>query len=218
MAAHQFPGFFLVLEGIDGTGKSTQCDLVAAALQQLGHDVVRTKEPTNGKWGTILRQSATNGRLALEEELRLFMDDRREHVANLIEPALREGKIVICDRYYFSTAAYQGARGADLREVLHANEAFAPEPDLLVILDLDPQASHGRIHARGDTVNEFEQAKALAQVRSLFLAIEKPYLLRLDAGRAPEAIRDQIVATVLERFAARRLRVPASRSNHEMLL
>lgn len=186
-----------MLDGIDGTGKSTQCELVAEALTAHGYSVVRSKEPTNGPWGRILRDSATTGRLPLDEELRLFIADRKEHLATVIEPALRAGKIVIIDRYYFSTAAYQGARGMDFADIIRQNEAFAPEPDLLVILDIDPQASHGRIHARGDQANEFEQLSYLGRVRAIFEQLGKPYLLRIDAAQAREVVRDLIVSNVL---------------------
>src|SRR5690348_11605062 len=101
-------GFFIVLEGIDGSGKSTQVKAIAAALRERGYEVVTTKEPTDNKWGKILRNSASTGRLSAEEELETFIKDRKEHVEILIRPSLDAGKVVITDRYYFSTAAYQG--------------------------------------------------------------------------------------------------------------
>src|SRR5437762_903582 len=145
---HQHPGFLLVLEGIDGAGKSTQADMIEAALVQRGFSVLRTREPTDGKWGQKLRASATTGRLPIAEELHAFYEDRKEHVTALIEPSLAAGKVVIVDRYYFSMAAYQGARGIDFREIIAKNEEFAPEPDLLVMLDVEPQAGRSRIHDR----------------------------------------------------------------------
>jgi dTMP kinase len=200
---HQHPGFLLVIEGIDGAGKSTQADMVAAALRQRGLQLVRSKEPTDGKWGRMLRASATTGRLPIEEELRAFLEDRKEHVATLIEPSLAQGKIVILDRYYFSTAAYQGARGIDFRTIIEENERFAPEPDLLVLLDIEPQSGRGRIHGRGDQANEFEKAESLKRARDIFLQIKKPYLLVLDARKPKEELCETIVAKTTRAMAFR---------------
>src|SRR6266550_1777 len=112
------PGFLLVLEGIDGAGKSTLLHKLAEYCAGRGLAVVVSKEPTDGPWGRKLRESAQSGRLSLEEELELFLKDRAEHVKGLILPALSEGKVVLLDRYYLSTAAYQGARGADPVRIL----------------------------------------------------------------------------------------------------
>src|SRR4051812_21534342 len=95
-------GVLVAVEGIDGAGKTTQTRLVADRLRALGFDVVTSKEPTTGRWGQMLRDSALTGRLEPAEELAAFVADRREHVATLIEPALGAGKIVLVDRYYFS--------------------------------------------------------------------------------------------------------------------
>ena len=131
-----YPGHLIILEGIDGTGKSTQAKLLANSLRDQGHRVVLSREPTDGACGRRLRESATTGRLSPEEELQLFHQDRREHVETLIEPSLHGGEIVILDRYYFSTMAYQGVRGFDPQEIRRVNEEFAPQPDLLLLLDL----------------------------------------------------------------------------------
>src|SRR4051794_35061604 len=106
-------GIFIVVDGIDGAGKTTQVQLIGDALEAAGEVVVRSKEPTNGPWGQKLRASAANGRLPLDAELRAFVEDRKEHVASVIRPAMDDGKIVIVDRYFYSTIAYQGSRGAD---------------------------------------------------------------------------------------------------------
>ena len=119
-----YSGFLVVIEGIDGAGKSTQARVLGEQLTARGHRVVLTREPTMGKWGKLLRESAETGRLSIEEEVEMFLKDRREHVEELILPRLREGCVVIVDRYYFSTAAYQGARGVDPQELLRRNEEF----------------------------------------------------------------------------------------------
>jgi dTMP kinase len=196
-------GFLLALEGIDGAGKSVQAQAVGAALAARGHAVVLTHEPTRGPWGQLLRESATRGRLAPAEELEAFLKDREQHVRELIRPALAAGRIVITDRYYFSTVAYQGARGFDPAELLRRNEAFAPEPDLLVLLDLDPAAGRSRIGRRDGRTNEFEHLAELERVRRIFLALDKPYLLRLDATRPPAELTAEILAAVDRTLAAR---------------
>ena len=202
-----YSGFLLVLEGIDGGGKSTQAKLVQERVESRGVRVLRTKEPTDGRWGKILRDSAVTGRLSLEEEVELFMKDRREHVEGELLPALREGTTVIVDRYYFSTAAYQGARGLDPQELIRRNEEFAPEPDLLVLLDVEVAQGLDRVRGRGDRANFFEQTEALRRVRDIFLSIDKPYLLKLDARRDPE----QICCQILREFSVRYQRRIAER-------
>ena len=182
------PGFLLVLEGIDGSGKSTLARRLAAWLRERGREVITSREPTDGPHGTALRQSAKTGRLSLEAELDLFQKDRAEHVAKLIAPALACGAVVILDRYYFSTAAYQGARGLDPQAIIAANEKFAPIPDLVLLLDLDPAAGAARIHRRGDVLDDFEALDYQREVRRIFLSLDRPFLHRVDATRDSEAV------------------------------
>jgi dTMP kinase len=187
------PGFLIAIEGIDGAGKTTQAHLVEAALQQRKLDVLRRKEPTTAHWGQIVRDSALTGRLSLEEETEAFINDRKEHVKTVIAPALAEGQIVILDRYYFSNMAYQGARGLSPEEIMRRNEDFAPEPDLLVILDIDPKIGLQRIRTRGDRANHFERTDSLEKAREIFLSIKKPYRHILDATKPPDELRELIV-------------------------
>lgn len=198
-------GFLLAIEGIDGAGKSTQADRVTAALRARGLEVVRTREPTDGPWGRRLRESALRGRLSPEEELHAFMEDRRQHVAGLIRPALEAGKIVVTDRYYFSTVAYQGALGFDPVDLLQRNEAFAIEPHLLVILDLPPEEALKRVGVRDGRLSEFESRRQLERCREIFGALDKPYLIRLDA----RMVAGELEARILFEFgwaAMKRLR------------
>jgi dTMP kinase len=175
------PGWLVVLEGIDGAGKSTVLRRLADHCRVLGLSPVVSFEPTRGTWGMKLRQSMTEGRLTLAEELNLFIKDRAEHVENVIQPALRAGQVVLLDRYYLSTAAYQGARGADPHQILVENERFAPQPDLVLLLDFDPAAGIERIRARGDAPNTFEQLDQLQEVRRIFLAVWQDCEQRFDA-------------------------------------
>ncbi|MCW1916210.1 dTMP kinase [Luteolibacter sp. GHJ8] len=186
-------GLFIVLEGIDGTGKSTQSGLLAEWFRSQGREVVASREPTDGPWGAKIRATALSGRLSPEEELDLFLKDRRQHVEELIAPALAAGKVVILDRYYFSTMAYQGSRGFDPAEIRRQNEAFAPRPDLLFILDLDVDSALARIGGRGDTANEFEKRDSLAKCREIFMALkEEPFVHVVSTDEGPEKVQAAI--------------------------
>jgi dTMP kinase len=161
-----------------------------------GFECIFSREPTDGPHGTELRRSAQTGRLSPEAELDLFMRDRKEHVQSVIEPALAGGSLVILDRYYFSTAAYQGARGLDPEAIIAANEQFAPVPDLVLLLDLDPEIGHGRIGTRGARPDDFEELNYQATVRRMFLGLERPFIHRIDAARQPDAVFDECVKTL----------------------
>ena len=184
---------FIVLEGIDGTGKSTQVKLLAEAFRAKGREVIVSKEPTDGPHGTRLRQSAETGRLSAKEELDLFHLDRREHVENLIKPGLARGAFVILDRYFFSTMAYQGIRGFDPAEIRRINEEFAPLPDLVFVLELDLDAALSRIGVRDGLANEFEERDALQQCHDVFASLEDDFVHRIDAGKSPAEVHEQIL-------------------------
>jgi len=130
---------------------------------------VVSKEPTNGQWGRIIKQSASEGRHAPAEELDLFIKDRTEHVSNLISPALERGETVILDRYFYSTIAYQGCRGMVPAEVEERMRSLFPVPDAVFILDIEPELSTFRIaHSRGEEPNHFEERGNLARAREIF--------------------------------------------------
>ena len=126
-------GWLIVFEGIDGTGKSTQCKEMEVYLNKIGTPVARFREPTDGIWGQKIRKILTVGRgdVTREEELSWFIEDRREDVKNNIVPALSLNKVVLLDRYYYSTAAYQGALGLAPESILRENEIFAPKSPIL---------------------------------------------------------------------------------------
>jgi len=190
---------FIVIEGIDGTGKSTQLKRLADWLSTQGREVVASREPTDGPWGKKLRESAVTGRLSSEDELQYFLNDRQQHVEELIAPALASGKVVILDRYYFSTMAYQGSRGFDPVEIRRRNEAFAPIPDLLLILDLDVDQALERIGSRGDTANEFEKRGNLERCREIFLSLtSEPFVRVIPTEGTPDDVAEKIRSAVTE--------------------
>jgi len=193
-------GLLLAFEGIDGTGKSSQINLLAATLTQLGCQVVTTREPTDGVHGRKIRALFTSREsLSPPEELALFMADRREHVRLVIEPALLSGQIVLTDRYYLSTAAYQGANGQDPEAIIVANELFAPVPDLVLLLTMTPAQGIHRIRAlRGEVLNDFEQEEALTRVAAIFARLDRPYIARIDAAGSLLEVRAAVEARVLQ--------------------
>lgn len=190
-------GLFIVIEGIDGTGKSTQARRLGEWFEAQGREVVLSREPTDGPWGRKLRESASTGRLSPEDELQYFLNDRRQHVEETIAPALAAGKVVILDRYYFSTMAYQGSRGFDPAEIRRRNEAFAPVPDLLLILDLDVATAHQRIGHRGDSTNEFEKKESLERCREIFLTLKGEAFVRVvDSNGSLDDVSKRILEIV----------------------
>jgi dTMP kinase len=183
-------GALVVLEGIDGSGKSSQLPRLATRLEAAGRDVVATHEPTDKKWGRRIREMARSGvRVAAEEELAWFVEDRRQHVRELIRPSLAAGRIVLSDRYFLSTVAYQGARGLDWRRILRESESEFPFPDLALLFEIDAEAALARVGARGAVREEaFEQHALLERVAEIYRGIERPWLVRIDASLAADAV------------------------------
>jgi dTMP kinase len=194
-------GRLVALEGLDGCGKTTQAGRVAEALRARGRDVVLTREPTDGPFGRRIRALARTGDpLSAAQERELFTEDRREHVARVIEPALAAGRWVLTDRYFLSTVAYQGARGLDWREILRSSEAEFPVPDVVLLFELPAAQGLARAHARGGAPDpRFEQAEYLAQVEEIFAAIDRPYLARIDASGSAEAVTARALAALRAR-------------------
>jgi len=191
-------GRFFVFEGIDGTGKSTQVRLLAENLRQRGMEVAETFEPSDGPHGRRLREMfSRRHELTLEEELALFMADRMDHVQRVIEPALAAGRTVICDRYYLSTAAYQGAAGADAAAIIRENRNFAPEPDLFLILEAPAAVGRERIsRSRREEPNDFEKLEYLEKVAAIFAGFRGGNIVRIDACRSVDEVHRQVLAAV----------------------
>jgi dTMP kinase len=200
MAKRPGRGALVVFEGIDGAGKTTQAHRLVTDLGALGVEALYTKEPTDGPWGQKIRASVSGERMSLDDELEAFLEDRKEHVRDLLEPSLSRGAVVVLDRYYFSTAAYQGPRGADPQQILRTNERFAPAPDLLVFLDIPVAEAMERIRKRGLGANSFEKADALERSAAIFRSIDAPFLLTIDGCRPIDAIAMEIMAVVRERL------------------
>lgn len=195
-------GFLVVLEGIDGTGKTTLANALESMLVSRGHRVVQTREPTQGPYGLRIRQIAANGRehVSAEEEFQLFHADRKEHVERVVRPALESGAIVIQDRSFYSTVAYQGERGLDRARLLAESRAIAPDADLLFVVDLAPEAALRRIRAsRGMGGDDFERAEALHRVRASFLSL--PNKIVLDGSKLPGDVALEALERLLDALA-----------------
>jgi dTMP kinase len=199
-------GLFISLEGIDGAGKSTQSRLLAEHLRGLGRDVIETREPGGAAGAEDIRKLLVEGdpdRWSPETEILLFSAARRDHLERTIAPALARGAVVICDRFADSTRVYQGAARGDLRDLvddIHAR-VIGVEPDLTLILDMDPAVALARGLARQSGEDRFEDMGLPFQerLRSGFQALARDFPDRcamVDANQAPEAIAQDIARIV----------------------
>lgn len=171
-------GLFISFEGIDGSGKSTQARMLADALRAKGHDVVLTREPGGSPGAEEIRALVLEGapdRWSAETEILLFTAARRDHLERTIEPALSEGKIVICDRFADSTRMYQGLSRGDLRNVVDQLHRLMikREPDLSILIDMDPETGLNRALSRNGHEERFEDfgPELQRKMRAGFLAL-----------------------------------------------
>jgi dTMP kinase len=191
-------GILIVFEGIDGSGKSTQAEILLERLQEEDFDAVYFREPSKGKWGRKIKKKALHpDSLTPEEELDLFQKDRRENVEKNLKPALKKKRVVILDRYYYSTIAYQGAKGIDEKLIRRMNEEFVVEPDLVFIFDIDPQKGLERIENRKKKDRLFEREDYLVKVREIFRSFKGEKFVHIDALKSKEEIRKEIEEIVL---------------------
>jgi len=188
-------GVFIVIEGLDGSGKTTQATLLAIKLSE-NHKVLCTAEPSHGKIGTFIRNDCLyeERRLPTEAEALLFAADRIEHMKNELAPALSEGKIVICDRYIYSSLAYQGGAGLSLDWIKTIN-ARALEPDFALYIDVPPERVLGRLKRKRSVMETLETQK---KVREIYLKyVEKGELIIIDGNRSKEIVAEELCSKVL---------------------
>ena len=192
----------IVFEGIDGSGKSTQCRMLADLLNKKGIANISLAEPTRGKWGMKIRQLLAKGRngISANEELEWFMNDRREDVEQNIEPALKAGKVVLMDRYYFSTAAYQGALGFDPQEIRADNERFAPIPDRVLVFHISPEKSLERIESSREGKSAFEKRDYLIEVQNIFKSFTDSNIRFVSSDPSIEKVHEQVLCEVQDLF------------------
>lgn len=192
-------GILIVFEGIDGSGKTTQAEILTRNLRKKGVDAVYFREPSKGKWGHLIKRKALIAdSLSPQEELALFLKDRKDNVEKNLKPALRQKKAVILDRYYFSTMAYQGARGINPERIRRDNEKFAVRPDMVFILDVEASKGLKRIEDRKKKDMLFEKEEYLVKVREIFRSIKGKNIFHIDGMRAVQDISRKIEEVVLD--------------------
>ncbi len=187
-------GYLIAVEGIDGVGKTTIARHIKNILENYGLEARILKEPGESKYGKIIKDSKE--RFDAEKELELFILDRKEDVEKNILPLLNKGVSVIMDRYYYSTAAYQGALGIDPEEILRMNEEFAPKPDLTILLDAPAEIALSRIK-KERKLTKFEDLEYLKRVREIFLSIDRDEIRVVDATQPLEDVKEDCHVLIL---------------------
>lgn len=197
-------GLFVSFEGIDGSGKSTQARMLADSLRAEGRDVLLTREPGGSPGAEEIRALVLQGdpdRWSAETELLLFTAARRDHLERTIRPALAEGRVVICDRFADSSRMYQGRDGRRAQvDALH-DLMIGVEPDLTILIDMDPEAGLSRAKARATAEERFEDFGLPLQqaMRAGFLALSQEYPERfrvIDGNRAIDAVAAEVRTTL----------------------
>ena len=190
-------GYFISFEGIDGSGKSTQIQKLSKFLEALGFDVIITREPGGSIGGEEIRNLLLQGnvdRWSAETEILLFTAARRDHLERIILPAIEDDKIVICDRFTDSTRMYQGMRGPNLRNLVDMlNEKIINcDPDLTIVIDIDPQISLKRAKSRETVEERFEDFGVEMQLnmRNGFIELAKEFSNRIEVVNGQQSVDD----------------------------
>ena len=202
---------FISFEGIDGSGKSTQARLLADHLRAHGYDVVLTREPGGSAGAEEIRSLVLEGdpdRWSAETELLLFTAARRDHLEKTIRPALKAGKIVICDRFADSTRVYQGTTRGELLDRVNAlhTAMIGVEPDITVLVDIDPTVGLSRAKARQTAEERFEDFGVEMQIkmRSAFLTLaeQAPRFVVIEGAQDMETVARDIAEAIEPRLNA----------------
>jgi len=197
MAESKRRGVFICLEGIDGSGKTTQAHRLVKTLTRMGYDAVYTTEPSAGIYGRIIRKHILHGdkRVPAVVEAVLFAVDRIDHVQSEIQPLLDRGKIVVSDRYVYSSIAYQGAAHLDIQWIKAIN-SNAIIPDFVVYIDVSPEAVTSRIQRRKSVM---ETLQTQNRVRKLYLKlVEKEQLAMVYGSASMNEVAQAILNMVLK--------------------
>ncbi len=195
MKKNPYKGKFIAFEGLDGSGQTTQANLLKDYLIKKGFEVILTKEPTQDseagkKIKKILNEETTTLPRQLQE---LFAEDRSWHQKNIVESALKKEKIIITDRSQFSSFAFGVANGMVLDYLLSLNDEFI-EPDLVILLKTSPKTSIQRIQKRGEKQTLFEKEKQLEKIWKVFekLADKFESIIIIDGEKSIEEIHEKI--------------------------
>lgn len=203
--SRELPGLFVVLEGLDGSGKTTIARALVDRLSQLGIEASYTYEPFDSAIVRAIKGDYAGLRDALVDALAYALD-RLLHWKAEIEPVLARGGAVVCDRYFYSSAAYQAAGGAPFEWVLEVNR-FAPRPDVAVYLDVEPELGLARKRGVGSRFPEYESLDFLRAVRGFYLRmVESGMLIPVDARRSLGEVLEEVWRLVLEALDKKRKR------------
>jgi dTMP kinase len=188
-------GVFICIEGLDGSGKTSQTKLIVRHLCKLGYDAVSTAEPTKGKIGGYIRKHCLNSekRCSSVVEALLFAADRVEHVQTVIVPMLKAGKTVVSDRYVYSSYAYQGATGLGLNWIENVNK-FAVRPDLALFMDVKPELALKRLKAKKSVMEKSETQRKVREVYQSY--VERGDLCRIDGSGTLVEVHRRLVEAV----------------------
>jgi len=194
-------GMFICVEGLDGSGKTTQAQILTERLGK-NYRTVLTAEPSRGKTGTYIRESCLYGenRLPTAAEALLFAADRIEHVENEIKPALEQGKVVICDRYIYSSYAYQGSDGLNLGWIKRIN-SYALKPDYAVFIDVTPERVLERLRRKKSVMETLQIQRSVREVYLNF--VTKGELALINGEGTKDEVADTLFSKVQSFFASR---------------
>ena len=191
---------FIAFEGLDGSGGTTQIGLYQAALQAAGHIVCRTREPSDGPVGKLIREQLAGGVVGDDVFGMLFAADRRDHLDRVVNPALARGEVVLTDRYFLSSLAYQ-SQALGLDRVWALNAEF-PAATAVVMLDLPPDACLRRVEARGavrdrfETLDQLERIAAAYEAAILRCAARGDRIVRIDASGTAAQVHQRVRGAV----------------------
>ena len=199
-------GYFISFEGVDGSGKSTQIQKLADFLRSLSFDIVVTREPGGSIGGEEIRKLLLQGdvdRWSAETEILLFTAARRDHLERIILPAMKNGQIVICDRFTDSTRMYQGMRGPKLKKLVDMldKEVIGHDPDLTILIDIDPEIGLRRAKSRETVEERFEDfgLELQKKMRKGFLDLSKQFSSRIsviDGLQSEDKVSKEICSLV----------------------
>lgn len=203
MKKNTFEGKFIVFEGLDGSGQSTQAGLLKEFLMKKGFNVILTKEPT------LDSEAGKKARKILDKEIKvspkeiqeLIVEDRKEHLEKVIVPTLKEGKIVISDRYFFSTFAFGSADSLDLDWLIEINNQFL-YPDIIFLLKVNSSICMERIKNRGDRVDLFEKEEKLSEVWKTYKILPDRFenIFVIDGEKSIEKVFEKIKEIIIKQL------------------